>query len=111
MKDFESIAHELKMDVLVEVHDAQELERSLRLDTPLLGINNRNLRTFEVSLETTLSLLKNIPSNKRVVTESGILTKDDVTKMRDAQVHAFLVGEAFMRQGDPGAGLKELFFS
>ena len=111
MKDFESIAHELKMDVLVEVHDAQELERSLRLDTPLLGINNRNLRTFEVSLETTLSLLKNIPSNKRVVTESGILTKDDVTKMRDAQVHAFLVGEAFMRQDDPGAGLKELFFS
>ena len=110
MKDFESIAHELKMDVLVEVHDAKELERALILNTPLLGINNRNLRTFEVSLETTLALLKDIPSNKRVVTESGILNQDDVKKMRDANVHAFLVGEAFMRQDDPGASLKELFF-
>ena len=109
MKDFESIAHELNMDVLVEVHDAYELERSLKLNTPLLGINNRNLRTFEVSLETTLSLLKDIPKEKRVVTESGILTKEDVALMRAAQVHAFLVGEAFMRQPDPGIALAELF--
>ncbi len=111
MKDFESIAHELQMDVLVEVHDGEELDRALKLKTPLLGINNRNLRTFEVSLDTTISLLKNIPQEKRVVTESGILTKEDVKKMRDANVHAFLVGEAFMRQDDPGLGLKELFFN
>ncbi|MEY3848426.1 MAG: hypothetical protein RL615_1416, partial [Pseudomonadota bacterium] len=110
MKDFETIAHELQMDVLVEVHDAYELERALALKTSLLGINNRNLRTFEVSLETTLSLLKYIPKEKRVVTESGILTKADVALMRAAKVDAFLVGEAFMRQDDPGAGLKELFF-
>ncbi|MFM9114443.1 MAG: indole-3-glycerol phosphate synthase TrpC [Polynucleobacter victoriensis] len=109
MKDFESIAHELNMDVLVEVHDAYELERSLKLNTPLLGINNRNLRTFEVSLETTLLLLKDIPKEKRVVTESGILTKEDVALMRAAHVHAFLVGEAFMRQPDPGIALAELF--
>ena len=109
MKDFESIAHELNMDVLVEVHDAYELERALKLNTPLLGINNRNLRTFEVSLETTLSLLKDIPKEKRVVTESGILTKEDVALMRAAQVHAFLVGEAFMRSADPGVALSELF--
>jgi len=109
MKDFESIAHELNMDVLVEVHDAHELERALKLNTPLLGINNRNLRTFEVSLDTTLSLLKDIPKEKRVVTESGILTKEDVALMRAAQVHAFLVGEAFMRQPDPGVALAELF--
>ena len=109
MKDFESIAHELNMDVLVEVHDAHELERALKLNTPLLGINNRNLRTFEVSLQTTLSLLKDIPKEKRVVTESGILTKEDVALMRAAQVHAFLVGEAFMRQPDPGVALAELF--
>ena len=109
MKDFEDIARELQMDVLVEVHDAQELERALRLKTPLLGINNRNLRTFEVSLETTLSLLKEIPSEKRIVTESGILDKTDVKKMRDANVHAFLVGEAFMRQEDPGSALAALF--
>jgi len=109
MKDFESIAHELNMDVLVEVHDAHELERALKLNTPLLGINNRNLRTFEVSLDTTLSLLKDIPKEKRVVTESGILTKEDVALMRAAQVHAFLVGEAFMRQPNPGVALAELF--
>jgi indole-3-glycerol phosphate synthase len=109
MKDFENIAHELNMDVLVEVHDAHELERALKLNTPLLGINNRNLRTFEVSLQTTLSLLKDIPKEKRVVTESGILTKEDVALMRAAQVHAFLVGEAFMRQPDPGVALAELF--
>lgn len=110
MKDFESIAHELQMDVLVEVHDEKELDRALRLKTPLLGINNRNLRTFEVSLDVTLALLKNIPKEKRVVTESGILNKEDVKKMRAADVHAFLVGEAFMRQEDPGLGLKELFY-
>jgi indole-3-glycerol phosphate synthase len=110
MKDFESIAHELKMDVLVEVHDEEELDRALRLKTPLLGINNRNLRTFEVSLDVTLSLLKYIPKEKRAVTESGILNQEDVKKMRAADVHAFLVGEAFMRQEDPGLGLKELFF-
>jgi indole-3-glycerol phosphate synthase len=110
MKDFESIAHELQMDVLVEVHDEEELDRALRLKTPLLGINNRNLRTFEVSLDVTLSLLKNIPKEKRVVTESGILNQENVKRMRAADVHAFLVGEAFMRQEDPGLGLKELFF-
>ena len=109
MQDFESIARDLQMDVLVEVHDAYELERALLLKTPLLGINNRNLRTFEVSLETTLSLLKEIPTEKRVVTESGILTKADVALMRAAKVDAFLVGEAFMRQDDPGAALAELF--
>jgi indole-3-glycerol phosphate synthase len=109
MKDFETIAHELKMDVLVEVHDAYELERALVLKTPLLGINNRNLRTFEVSLETTLSLLKEIPPEKRVVTESGILTREDVALMRAAKVDAFLVGEAFMRQEDPGEALAALF--
>jgi len=111
MKDFESIAHELQMDVLVEVHDHQELDRALKLKTPLLGINNRNLRTFDVSLDVTLSLLKYIPKEKRVVTESGILNKEDVKKMRAADVQAFLVGEAFMRQDDPGLGLKELFNS
>ena len=110
MHDFESIAHELQMDVLVEVHDHQELDRALKLKTSLLGINNRNLRTFDVSLDITLSLLKNIPADKRVVTESGILNKEDVKKMRDADVQAFLVGEAFMRQDDPGLGLRELFF-
>jgi indole-3-glycerol phosphate synthase len=98
------------MDVLVEVHDGAELDRALKLKTPLVGINNRNLRTFDVSLDITLSLLKNIPADKRVVTESGILTKEDVKKMRDADVQAFLVGEAFMRQDDPGLGLRELFF-
>ena len=111
MQDFESIATELHMDVLVEVHDEAELQRALQLNTSLLGINNRNLRTFEVSLDTTLKMLKDIPTTKRVVTESGILTKDDVRKMRDANVQAFLVGEAFMRQDDPGLGLKELFFN
>jgi indole-3-glycerol phosphate synthase len=109
MKDFESIANELQMDVLVEVHDAYELERALVLKTPLLGINNRNLRTFEVSLETTISLLKEIPPEKRVVTESGILTREDVALMRAAKVDAFLVGEAFMRQDDPGEALAALF--
>lgn len=109
MQDFESLAFELGMDVLVEVHDAYELERALKLKTSLLGINNRNLRTFEVSLQTTLDLLQEIPANKRVVTESGILNKADVTLMREHQVHAFLVGEAFMRQPDPGQALADLF--
>jgi indole-3-glycerol phosphate synthase len=97
------------MDVLVEVHDAAELERGLRLSTPLLGINNRNLRTFEVSLATTLDLVGRIPAERLPVTESGIVARDDVRRLRDAGVHAFLVGEAFMRAPDPGAELARLF--
>ena len=93
------------MSVLVEVHDESELERALALRTPLIGINNRNLRTFEVSLETTLALLAPIPPGRLVVTESGIGTPADVRRMREAGVHAFLVGEAFMRATDPGAAL------
>jgi indole-3-glycerol phosphate synthase len=96
------------MDVLVEVHGPDELDRALQLKTSLLGINNRNLRTFEVSLQNTLDLLKDIPSDKRVVTESGILNKEDVKLMRSYDVHAFLVGEAFMRAKDPGVALAEL---
>jgi indole-3-glycerol phosphate synthase len=109
LKEFESIAHELHMDVLVEVHGPEELDRALQLKTTLLGINNRNLRTFEVSLQNTLDLLGDIPKSKRVVTESGILGKDDVKLMRSHDVHAFLVGEAFMRAKDPGVALSELF--
>jgi indole-3-glycerol phosphate synthase len=97
------------MDVLVEVHDADELDRALRLRTPLLGINNRDLRTFEVSLDTTLSQLHRIPTDRLVVTESGILTRDDVARMRAAGVGAYLVGEAFMRAPDPGAALAAMF--
>jgi len=96
--------------VLVEVHDAAELEQALELKTPLLGINNRNLKTFEVTLQTTLSLLPSIPKNKILVTESGILSRDDVQLMRNNQVDAFLVGEAFMRSDDPGKALSDLFF-
>ena len=103
------LAHELGMDVLIEVHDGDELERALQTDNRLIGINNRNLRTFEVSLETTLDLLQRIPQGRLVVTESGILTPDDVQQMRSHDVHAFLVGEAFMRAADPGARLAELF--
>jgi indole-3-glycerol phosphate synthase len=102
-------AQELGMDVLVEVHDGDELNAALRLKTRLLGINNRNLRTFEVTLDTTLGLLPNIPAERLVVTESGILAPADVKRMRDANVHAFLVGEAFMRAPDPGTELRRLF--
>jgi indole-3-glycerol phosphate synthase len=109
MADLEACAHMLGMDVLVEVHDAEELDRALRLRTPLLGINNRNLRSFEVSLDTTLGLLARVPRAKRVVTESGILGVADVQRMRAADVQAFLVGEAFMRAPDPGAALARLF--
>jgi indole-3-glycerol phosphate synthase len=109
MAELEAIARSLDMAVLVEVHDRAELERALRLKTPLVGINNRNLRTFEVSLDTTVSMLKEVPEGKLVVTESGILSRDDVKKMREAGVHAFLVGEAFMRADEPGEALAELF--
>ena len=110
MADLEALAHALGLAVLVEVHDGHELERALRLKTPLLGINNRNLRTFEVTLDTTLGLLKQVPDDRLLVTESGILARADVDRMRAAGVHAFLVGEAFMRSADPGAALKQLFF-
>lgn len=109
MIELEAIAMSLNMAVLVEVHDAAELERALRLQTPLLGINNRNLRTFETRLETTLDLLPDIPAGKLVVTESGIVSRGDVKRMRAANVNAFLVGEAFMRADDPGVALAELF--
>lgn len=102
-------AREFSLDVLVEVHDGKELERALRLDSPLIGINNRNLKTFEVSLNNTLDLLERIPADRRVVTESGIHTPADVALMRDHDVQAFLVGEAFMRAPEPGATLVELF--
>jgi indole-3-glycerol phosphate synthase len=108
MAELEAIARSLDMAVLVEVHDGPELERALRLETPLLGINNRDLRTFEVKLETTLSLMERVPPGKLLVTESGILGPADVKRMRDAGVHAFLVGEAFMRAEDPGAALTAL---
>ncbi|WP_296869401.1 indole-3-glycerol phosphate synthase TrpC [Tibeticola sp.] len=109
MADFEAIARSLDMAVLVEVHDAAELDRALRLKTPLIGVNNRNLRTFEVTLDTTLSLRSRIPSDRIAVAESGILTRADVQRLRDADVHAFLVGEAFMRASEPGLALADLF--
>lgn len=109
MQDMEALALELGLSVLVEVHGADELERALCLRTPLLGINNRNLRTFEVSLQNTLDLLAAIPAERLVVTESGILAASDVQLMREHDVHAFLVGEAFMRAPDPGAALAQLF--
>jgi indole-3-glycerol phosphate synthase len=109
MADLEACAHELGMSVLVEVHDGAELEAALKLKTALLGINNRNLRTFETTLDTTLGLLPRIPSDKLIVTESAIATPDDVKRMRDANVHAFLVGEAFMRAPEPGVELARLF--
>jgi indole-3-glycerol phosphate synthase len=109
MADLEAIALGLDMAVLVEVHDEPELDRALKLKTPLLGINNRNLRTFEVSLETTLTLKHKVPAEKLLVTESGILSAADVQRMRGEAVHAFLVGEAFMRAPDPGQALAALF--
>ncbi|MDB5909796.1 MAG: indole-3-glycerol-phosphate synthase [Massilia sp.] len=109
MAELEACAMELGMDVLVEVHDVDELDAALMLRTPLVGINNRNLRTFETSLQTTIGLLPRIPGNRLVVTESGIMGPDDVKRMRDAKVHAFLVGEAFMRAPDPGVELARLF--
>ncbi len=109
MRNLEALAHELGMAVLVEVHDGEELDQALQLATPLLGINNRDLRSFDVTLQTTLDLLPRIPAEKIVVTESGILGPDDVALMRHNQVNAFLVGEAFMRQPSPGAALASLF--
>jgi indole-3-glycerol phosphate synthase len=109
MKDMEAIARSLDMAVLVEVHDGVELERALRLKTPLIGINNRNLKTFEVTLDTTLALKSQIPVDRLLVTESGIQTRDDVLRMGAAGVNAFLVGEAFMRAPDPGEALAALF--
>jgi len=109
LADLEAMAHGLGLAVLVEVHDGHELERALRLRTPLIGINNRNLRTFEVSLQTTLDLMHELPADRTLVTESGILGADDVLRMRAAGVHAFLVGEAFMRAADPGQALAALF--
>jgi indole-3-glycerol phosphate synthase len=105
----EACAIDFGMDVLVEVHDAAELDRALSLATPLIGINNRNLRTFNVSLHTTIELLARVPSDRIVVTESGIVAQRDVAQMRRHGVHAFLVGEAFMRAPDPGAALTALF--
>ena len=109
MRDFEAVADSLGMAVLVEVHNGRELDLALQLATPLIGINNRNLRSFEVSLATTLELLPSIPENRVVVTESGILARSDVQLMRNSGVNAFLVGEAFMRAAEPGEALAELF--
>lgn len=109
MRELEHMAHSLDMAVLVEVHDGAELERALRLKTPLVGINNRNLRTFEVDLHTTLQWQKEVPADRLLVTESGILQPQDVRLMREAGVHAFLVGEALMRAPDPGLALAQLF--
>jgi len=109
MQALEALAHELELAVLVEVHNAIELESALKLATPLLGINNRNLHTFETKLDTTLELLQGIPADRLVVTESGILAPQDVARMRAANVSCFLVGEAFMRAEDPGVELERLF--
>lgn len=109
MADLEAIARSLDMAVLVEVHDREELARALKLKTRLVGINNRNLRTFEVTLQTTLEMLPDVPADRLLVTESGILKVEDVQRMRDANVHAFLVGEAFMRAKEPGEALAQLF--
>jgi indole-3-glycerol phosphate synthase len=111
MDELAALAAELGMDVLVEVHDERELERALKLNTRLIGINNRDLRTFETRLETTLNLLPSVPKDKIVVTESGILSPDDVARMRSHNVNAFLVGEAFMKANEPGQTLAELFRS
>jgi len=109
LSELEACAMAHRMDVLVEIHDGSELDRALRLRTPLIGVNNRNLRTFDVSLDTTLGLLPRIPSDRLAITESGILSREDVLRMRQADVHSFLVGEAFMRAEDPGLALVQLF--
>jgi len=109
MQELEAFAHSLELAVLVEVHDRQELTQALTLKTPLIGINNRNLRTFETSLDTTLDMLDALPDDRIVVTESGILARGDVERMRASGVHTFLVGEAFMRADDPGAALSSMF--
>ena len=111
MADMEALALSLDMAVLVEVHDGVELERALKLKTPLIGINNRNLKTFEVSLDTTLSLMAQVPENRILVTESGIALSADVERLRAAGIQAFLVGEAFMRAEEPGVALTEMFGS
>ena len=110
LQDLSGLAQELGMDVLVEVHDGEELQSALKLPTPLVGINNRNLHTFEVTLQTTFDLLPQVPEDRLLVTESGILNRDDVDVMRARDVHAFLVGEAFMRAEAPGDELSQLFF-
>ena len=109
MRDLESVAMSLGLAVLVEVHDGDELDLALKLNTPLIGINNRNLRTFETKLGTTLSLLDRVPADRMVITESGILKRDDVDLMRSRKVNCFLVGEAFMRAPEPGVELERLF--
>lgn len=109
MAEMEAVARSLDMAVLVEVHDRAELERALKLKTRLVGINNRNLKTFEVSLQTTLDMLPDVPADRLLVTESGIQTPEDVRRMREAKVNAFLVGEAFMRSSEPGEALAKLF--
>jgi indole-3-glycerol phosphate synthase len=110
MLELAHTAQEVGVDVLVEVHDRAELERAMELETPLVGINNRDLHSFDMRLETTLDLLPHIPPDRVVITESGIHTRDDVSLMRERGVHAFLVGEAFMRAPEPGEKLRELFF-
>jgi indole-3-glycerol phosphate synthase len=109
MASLETLAHKLGMAVLVEVHDGVELEKAVRLSTPLLGINNRNLRTFETRLDTTLDLVARIPAGRIIVTESGIATRVDVARLRAGGINAFLVGESFMRATDPGSALREIF--
>ena len=111
LAELSGLAMQLGMDVLVEVHDIDELERAIQVPVPLIGINNRNLRTFEVSLDVTLEMRMAVPRDRLLVTESGILGPDDVQKMRDNGVHAFLVGEAFMRAEEPGEALRQLFFA
>lgn len=110
LMNFTELAHELGMDVLIEVHDEIELQRALACPAQLIGINNRNLRTFDTSLDTTIDLLNRVPDDRLLVTESGIHTRDDVIRMRTNKVNTFLVGEAFMRAEDPGVALRELFY-